>query len=122
MRILLKDFRKDFQYTWKHKKAILKVEKELLGKITLGGVFHDVDKLFLYLVFTKKETSKIHRSYSRHHQGNHKRKKDIINAIIDWQSARITKPDKQETAREYLYQYIPHLKNVYEPFMEELGI
>ena len=30
-------------YTWKHKKAFLKVEKKLLGKNTIRGYLHDVD-------------------------------------------------------------------------------
>lgn len=122
MRKLFKDFKKDFMYTWEHKKMVLRLEKELLGRNTINGYLHDLDKLFLYLLFTKKETSKIHRKYSRHHQGNHKSKADIVNACIDWESARYTKPDKQETAREYLETYIPHLKEIYLPVMKELGI
>ena len=95
MRILLKGFKKDFIYTWEHKKAFVKLEKELTGKITIGGLLHDMDKLFLYTIFTKKEVSKIHRKYSKHHIGNHKREIDIIHAVIDWESARYTKPDRK---------------------------
>ena len=39
------------KYTLRHKKAFLKVEKELRGKNTLKGYLHDVDKPFLYLAF-----------------------------------------------------------------------
>ncbi len=117
-----KDFRKNFHYTWTHKKAILEVEKRLLGRVTLGGLLHDVDKLFLYLIFSKKTVSKIHRSYSRHHTGNHKSKKDIINALIDWESARMTKVDKPETPKEYLLRCIPEFTNVYKGTMQELGL
>ena len=122
MRLFVKDCKKDFDYTWEHKKAILRIEKELLGYNTLDGYLHDTDKLFLYLLFTKKETSVIHRSYSRHHTGNHKSHNDIINALIDWESARMTKPDKQETAREYLYKCIPEWGNYYEPYLKKLGL
>lgn len=122
MRIMLKDFKKDFRYTWEHKKAVLQVEKELLGRVTIGGILHDVDKLFLYLLFTKKETSKIHRSYSRHHLGNHKSEKDVINALVDWESSRLTKPDKPETAKEYLLKFIPEQQHIYKPLMKVLGI
>lgn len=122
MRLFLKDFKKDFMYTWEHKKAFLKVERELTGKNTLGGYLHDVDKLFLYLLFTKKETSKIHRSYSRHHTGNHRNELDIVHALVDWESCRLTKPDKQETAREYLFGYIPEHAETYLPIMAKLKI
>lgn len=122
MRKFLKDYKKDFKYTWRHKKAILKLEKQILGKNTIQGYLHDTDKLFLYLLFTKKETSRLHRKYSKHHQGNHKTKADVVNAVLDWESARMTKPDKPETAREYLEKAIPHLKYIYIPVMEELGI
>ncbi len=122
MRILFKDFKKDFMYTWEHKKAVIELEKKLLGYNTLDGYLHDADKLFLYLLFTKKETSKIHRVYARHHSGNHKSENDIVNAIIDWESARLTKPDKPETARQYLYKCIPELANIYEPYLQKLGL
>ena len=117
-----KNFKKDFNYTWEHKKAILKVEKRLLGKITINGILHDLDKLFLYLLFDKKTVSKIHRKYAKHHIGNHKSKKDVINAIVDWESNRLTKADKQDTPREYLEKYIPNLTNVYKDTMQELGL
>ena len=41
-------------YTWRHKKAFLKVEKELLGKNTIRGYLHDADKLILYPILGKK--------------------------------------------------------------------
>lgn len=119
---MFKDFKKDFMYTWEHKKAVLQVERDILGRNTLQGYMHDMDKLFLYVLFTKKETSRIHRMYSRHHTGNHKSDFDVIHALIDWESARITKPDKQETAREYLFKYIPEHAETYLPFMEIMNI
>lgn len=122
MRILFKDLKKDMLYTLKHKVAYVKTQRKLTGKITIEGLLHDTDKLFLYLLFTKKETSKIHRSYSKHHTGNHKREKDIINALIDWECGRLTKTDKPETARQYLENYIPHYKEYYEPFLKKLNL
>lgn len=122
MRKGFKNLRKDMKYTWEHKKAFIKTEKELTGKVTLAGLMHDMDKMFLYILFTKKEVSKLHRSYSKHHTGNHKSEKDIIQALVDWECARLTKPDKQETSREYLYTHIPQHKKMYEPIMEKLGI
>lgn len=57
-------------YTMKHKRAFLRVEKELLGHNTVRGFLHDLDKVFIYLVTPKsweKKVSKFHRKYSRHH-------------------------------------------------------
>lgn len=122
MRILLKGFVKDFTYTANHKKAVLMLEKKLLGRNTLRGYLHDVDKLFLYLLFTKKETSKIHRRYSKHHVGNHKSDSDVIHALIDWESARYTKPDKPETAKEYLLKAMPQEVDTYKKFLISLGL
>ncbi len=117
-----KNFIKDFTYTWEHKKSFLKVEKQLLGRNTLSGYMHDIDKLVLYLVFTKKEVSKIHRKYAKHHTNNHKSDRDIEQALIDWECARYSKPDKQESPKEYLLKYIPQHKEEYKPMMKKLGL
>lgn len=122
MRILFKDLGKDLKYTWEHKKAFLITEKRILGKNTLAGYLHDTDKLFLYLLFTKKETGVIHRSYAKHHTGNHKTELDKKQALIDWECARLTKKDKQETAKQYLLKYIPEWKGYYKKTMKELQL
>ena len=41
-------------YTVKHRKAFRRVEKELLGHNTLRGILHDLDKVFLYMIFDYK--------------------------------------------------------------------
>lgn len=41
-------------YTLRHRKAFRRVEKELLGHSTLRGIFHDLDKVFLYMIFDYK--------------------------------------------------------------------
>lgn len=124
MRKALKDFKKDFIYTWEHKKAFIITEKKLTGKNTLRGYMHDTDKLFLYLLFTKKETSKIHRTYARHHKENdlYKTKNDMVQMMIDWECNSLTKKDKPESAREFLNKKYPYEVNRYIPILEELGI
>ena len=85
-------------YTLKHKIAFLQTEKQIRGKNTLRGYLHDLDKPFLYLALwlDMKEVQKIHRSHNKHHVKNNliKTKDDLIDTIIDWECARITKPDK----------------------------
>lgn len=113
---------KSIKYTLKHKKAFLKVEKQLFGKNTISGYLHDIDKLFLYLLPIKKKTIRnIHRKLSKHHAETN-RKKDYIQMIIDWECARYTKLDKPLNARETLYKYYPQLKNQILPILEKYNL
>lgn len=112
-----------FKYTINHKKAFLKVEKQLLGYNTPRGYLHDVDKLFMYIFLSKKQTHKIHRKISRHHVNNrYKSKQDYIEMIIDWECARYTKKDKPLNAYETLCKYYSQLKEEIEPIMKELKL
>lgn len=109
------------RYTWDHKKAFLKVEKELTGKNTLRGYLHDLDKIFLKLFLPKLEVHKIHTKYSRHHRWAHTHE-DYIQMVIDWECARYTKPDKPLTARQTLYKFHPELEEKILPILNELGL
>ena len=110
------------KYTLTHRKAFLKVEKSLIGKNTLRGYIHDLDKVFLKMLFDKKTVQKIHRNYSRHHNKKAHTKSDYIQMVIDWECARYTKPDKPLNARETLYKFYPELISVVLPIIEELGL
>lgn len=108
-------------YTWRHKKAFLKVEKELLGLNTVPGYLHDMDKMIMYyLPFIKIESiSKFHRKHSKHHfprcLKSHRYK---MQAIIDWECAKITKLDKQLDAVDTLFKYYPEgRESMYKEFM-----
>ena len=109
-------------YTWNHKKAFLKVEKQLLGKNTISGYLHDVDKLILYLLpLNKKTIRNIHRKYSRHHIES-KRKKNYLEMVIDWECARYTKIDKPLNAYETLMKYYPEEVNNILPILKEMKL
>ena len=108
-------------YTLAHRKAFRKVEKELLHKNTFRSLFHDLDKVILLPFMDKEKVSSIHRAYSRHHNRAHT-KSDYIQMIIDWECARITKPDKPLNARETLDVYYPHMKEIMLPILNELGL
>lgn len=111
-------------YTLKHKKAFLKVEKELRGKNTLRGYFHDIDKPFMYMALWLKveDVSKIHRQNSYHHLESNldKTKDDLIDMIIDWECARLTKPDKPLNAYQTLMKYYPEYQKEFIPLIKEL--
>ena len=111
-------------YTIKHKIAFLQVEKKLRGKNTFSGYVHDMDKPFLYLALwlDMKDIQKIHRSHSRHHVKNNleKSRDDLIDTIIDWECARITKPDKPLNAYQTLMKFYPEYQDTFLPLIKEL--
>ena len=110
------------KYTLKHKIAFLKVEKQITGHISYKGIVHDLDKVFMFLFcpwLTTKEIQKIHRQNQKHHIENvsQKTEKDYLEAIIDWECARYTKPDKPLNAYETLMRFYPAYKEVYLPLI-----
>lgn len=111
-------------YTLKHKIAFLKVEKKLRGKNTLSGYMHDIEKPFLYLFCFWLNTSKIHQihqKYNRHHVRNSLKKTDddLLDTIIDWECARMTKPDKPLNAYDTLIKYYPEYVTSYLPIIKK---
>lgn len=110
---------KRINYTAKHKKAFLKVEKELTGKNTLSGYCHDLGKLIAFTIGLPHDfVQKIHIATAPHHVINGHVKKPIM-AIIDWECARYTKPDKPLSAREFYETYYVKQKNMRIPEIEE---
>ena len=112
----------NIKYTLKHKIAFLKIEKELLGKNTIRGYLHDLDKIFMYLIFDKKMTHKIHRQRSKHHTIKAKTENDYTQMVIDWECARFTKPDKPLNAEETLYKLYPKLESNIVPILLKLNL
>ena len=110
------------KYTLRHKKAFLEVERELLGKNTLSGYLHDLDKVFLYMLFSKDKVHNFHRKHSKHHTIKACKKKHFIQMIIDWECARKTKPDKQLDAYETLMIYYPHLRAEIVPLLLDFNL
>ena len=47
---------------------------------------------------------------------------DYVQMVIDWECARLTKPDKQMNARETLDKLYPELKDKVLPVIKELGL
>lgn len=105
------------QYTLKHRKAFRKVEKQLLGYNTIRSLFHDLDKVFL----DYKQVHNWHRHHSRHHL-RARTHNDYVQMAIDWECARLTKPDKPLNARETLEKIHPELKEKMISVLIELGL
>lgn len=113
------------KYTLKHKCYFLKIEYKLTGKISLAGIIHDMDKVFMYMFSSKsvEEIQEIHRSKRKHHVNNLKKtEKDYTQMIIDWECARFSKPDKPLNARQTLEKYYSALNNDILPLLDKLKL
>lgn len=114
------------EYTYKHRLVVIYLakkyfpnNKELLKQIEL----HDLDKLFLYLFFNKKDVSKLHRDLNYHHENElEKSKLDYIEMVLDWESARYTKEDKPLNAYDTLVNYYSNMKEEILPILKEMNI
>lgn len=110
------------KYTIDHRHAFRKVEKDLLGHNTFRSLFHDLDKVFLYMIFDYKSVHNFHRQHTRHHEVKARTHSDYVQMVIDWECARFTKPDKPLNARQTLDKFYPYLKDKVLPVIEELGL
>ena len=99
------------------------MEKKLRGKITWRGLLHDAEKPFLYLLpwMTEVDVQQFHRTHNRHHVKNNlkKSREDLLDAVIDWECARMTKPDKPLNAYDTLMKFYPEYKDDYLPIIQK---
>ena len=114
------------EYTYKHRKVVMLLAKkyfsdnlELIERIEL----HDLDKLFMYLFYDKKTVSRMHRDLSKHHENDlEKDYLDYIEMMLDWESARYTKPDKPLNAYDTLINFYTNMTEKILPILKEMGI
>ena len=77
----------------------------------------------MYLFYDKKIVSKIHRENSNHHDNDlEKSYNDYVEMVLDWESARYTKPDKPLNAYDTLYKYYSDLSDKILPILKDIGI
>lgn len=96
------------QYTFLHRYALnFVIEKHIkdayLKKVLLERAkWHDLDKAFLYTLIPKPDASAYHKLHSQHHfhlqNPTNKSIVDIYEAVMDFESAGYTKPDKPRNA------------------------
>lgn len=111
--MIIKNF-KFIKYSLKHWVALnkLAMQKKVWHWRFL---LHDLDKVFLYCFIFKEKASAWHKDHSKHHVRNNT-VYDPLQAVLDWECARFTKPDKPLTARETWKKYYSDVKNV-EPYI-----
>lgn len=103
------------KYTMAHRRAL----NELAAKFGYSFPLHDLDKVFLYPLLGKRLTHNLHRRLSGHHFHNG----DIRNkteAALDWECARMTKPDKPLDAYDTWRKYYTGVDMA--PTLEKLGL
>ena len=104
-----------------HRLAYRQCSRSYLGCVTAGGWLHDLDKIFLLRLGLRPElVSKLHRKWSLHHDGTGF--VDRTGAVIDWECARYTKPDKPLNARETLAAHYPDHTKKLKPVIDRLGL
>ena len=117
-----KNQRYKIRYSLEHRKAFLALEKKLLGKNTIRGYLHDVDKIILYHFLPTEFVHTCHQWWSKHHERRAKTHNDFVQMVIDWECARFTKPDKPLDAYDTLYKFYPHMDDKILPILKELNI
>lgn len=108
-------------YTFMHWIAFHKVKKQLGYS---GYWFHDWDKLAVFILMPWKGdrwVNKWHRENRSHHPGNKTGKVDWTEAIIDWECARFTKPDKPLNARQTWEKYYSEYPEA-EEYLNKMGL
>lgn len=114
------------EYTCKHRLALKFVIEKLVKDSSMKDVllhraeYHDIDKVLLYLITSKKIASTIHRGWSAHHMENDEMKCiiDIFEAVMDYESAGYTKEDKPLNAYDTVKTYN---KGHYEELMKVMN-
>ena len=114
------------EYTYKHRKVVMLLAEKYFGdnKELLEQVrYHDLDKMYLYMFYDKDVVSKFHRKNSNHHfNEKDKTNLDYIEMVLDWESARYTKPDKPLNAYDTLYKYYTEEEKNILPILKEMLI
>lgn len=117
-----KNQRYKIKYSLKHRNAFLSLEKKLLGKNTIRGYFHDVDKIILYHFLPTEFVHTCHQWWSKHHERRAKTHDDFVQMVINWECARFTKPDKSLNAYDTLYKFYLHMEDKILPILKELNL
>lgn len=118
------------KYTYQHRQAFkYTAERILRGTRYLNPIldradYHDLDKSLLLTIIPKSEASEIHRAMSYHHMENSLPKStlDIVEAIVDYESAGYTKKDKRLNAYDTIIKYNKNNSDELLMIAKELGI
>lgn len=103
----MKKFVEYIRDNFAHRKQVVRLAKSV-EYVHLGILLHDFDKVILAIFLPRKLVSKIHHRITLHHPDNIWGKFDLKHAVLDWESARFTKPDKPLNARQTAIKHYPN--------------
>lgn len=98
-------------YVWKHKLAIIKTAWKFGDFLYLPVYFHDLDKIIFMYFLPKNISSWLHDRLALHHFKNIFRIYFYKEMILDWECSRLTKKERQLTAREFFENRKSIIKN-----------
>lgn len=104
----------DIKEIQRHRRVVQEIAKQK----GYSFPFHDFIKMINVFIFGDKIATKLHRRFSGHHLRNGDIK-NKIEAAIDWESARFTKPDKPLDAYDTWRKYYPEVDM--ESTLKKLG-
>ena len=97
------------KYTFLHRKALFSVAEEHSINAESLYRYHDLDKVINYLFLSKQEAHEMHVTMQEHHNRKSNEHKALLEMVLDWESARFTKPDKPLNAYDTLVRYYPEM-------------
>ena len=89
-------------YTYRHRRAMEYLINKMLPdgetkrEMMRRAQAHDIDKMINYQFMSREDASNYHKKHSSHHMANNLSKTyyDKLEAVLDYESAGYTKPDK----------------------------
>lgn len=105
-------------------------DPSLLEEMLRRARVHDMDKMIMFLFIDRKKAQDIHVQTARHHVENdlNKTYEDLVEAVLDYESAPYTKPRKQLNAFDFVNRELemgamdPATGQALLKIIEELGI
>lgn len=116
------------KYTLAHKLAIMALSYEYLGHVSKRLLLHDTEKLVFYTMMDPRKAHDLHRFYSIHHHEVFATPSTSVctdsykEAVLDYECARYTKPDKPLNAYATIQKYYPGDFKRQEPMLKQFGI
>lgn len=124
MKTIKANFKKhlpNIKYTLKHWVAYQKVARQL-NVWHPRHLLHDLDKVILYIKHDDKKTVQRTHRQGQHHHVACKTGVNYLDAIIDWECARLTKPDKPLNAQQTMEKYYPDHAEKVIPILKQLNL
>ena len=89
-------------YTYRHRRAMeylinkMFADGEVKDEMLKRAKAHDIDKIIMYQFMSREDASAYHKKHATHHMSNNLTKSyyDKLEAVLDYESAGYTKPDK----------------------------